>query len=246
MPPPQQAPPPPPMMTPAPEPISPPRKGNALASLALALGAAGLALALVGMVMFPGPAGAAGPQGLKGEIGNVGPAGSNGTACWDLNGNGIPDLATEDKNLDGAATVLDCKGPAGAGTVMASYTKAVTTAINSSCDPLMNVTITVPSSGQLVVQSWFYSALEHTAPGTDSFWFKLSPALNDCSIDAHLGVFIVMNMPTDTYYKTDSSLRIDAVTAGTYNYNLNGMMMVGQSSGDLVFRGSVLAVFYPS
>jgi hypothetical protein len=34
-------------------------------------------------------------------------------ACWDLNQNGVCDLATEDINGDGACTVQDCRGPQG-------------------------------------------------------------------------------------------------------------------------------------
>lgn len=36
--------------------------------------------------------------------------GTNGLACWDLNGNGSCDTATEDINLSGTCTVADCQG----------------------------------------------------------------------------------------------------------------------------------------
>jgi hypothetical protein len=42
-----------------------------------------------------------------------GDAGVNGISCWDLNGNAVCDLATEDANQDGACSILDCKGPDG-------------------------------------------------------------------------------------------------------------------------------------
>jgi len=29
-------------------------------------------------------------------------------ACWDLNGNGLPDVATEDRNGDGSVNINDC------------------------------------------------------------------------------------------------------------------------------------------
>lgn len=55
-----------------------------------------------------GPVGPAGPQGPQGPAGSVGPRGEPGIACWDLNGNGQPDLG-EDVNLDGLYNVLDCR-----------------------------------------------------------------------------------------------------------------------------------------
>jgi hypothetical protein len=70
----------------------------------------------VGPQGIQGPTGPAGPAGVQGPIGPIGPAGAQGPAganginCWDLNGNGIGDLATEDTNSDGVVDVNDCKG----------------------------------------------------------------------------------------------------------------------------------------
>lgn len=60
--------------------------------------------------------GESGPQGLQGPLGIQGPAGTNGQDgldCWDLNGNGAFDGATEDSNADGVASAADCSGPPG-------------------------------------------------------------------------------------------------------------------------------------
>jgi len=54
-----------------------------------------------------------GDQGLQGPQGDQGLQGSPGQACWDLNGDGVRDVATEDANGDGVVDVLDCKGPQG-------------------------------------------------------------------------------------------------------------------------------------
>lgn len=43
-----------------------------------------------------------GPMGLQGF------PGVDGDNCWDLNGNGVCDVATEDNNLDGVCTNVDC------------------------------------------------------------------------------------------------------------------------------------------
>jgi hypothetical protein len=60
-----------------------------------------------------GPPGAQGATGDPGADGPDGEPGARGTACWDLNGNGVADPA-EDVNGDGVASVLDCMGPRGA------------------------------------------------------------------------------------------------------------------------------------
>jgi len=66
-----------------------------------------------------GPQGAEGPQGPQGVPGQPGTQGQPGqdgdpgANCWDLNGDGIGNLATEDVNHDGVVDVLDCRGAAG-------------------------------------------------------------------------------------------------------------------------------------
>jgi octaheme c-type cytochrome (tetrathionate reductase family) len=50
-----------------------------------------------------------GQPGTAGTPGVPGTAGTNGLNCWDLNGNGVGDLATEDINKDGTVDVNDCR-----------------------------------------------------------------------------------------------------------------------------------------
>ncbi len=54
-----------------------------------------------------------GAAGATGATGPSGPTGSAGINCWDLNQNGVADLATEDLNKDGKVDVLDCRTPSG-------------------------------------------------------------------------------------------------------------------------------------
>ncbi len=55
-----------------------------------------------------GAAGAAGTAGSTGPTGSDGSAGTDGLACWDVNGNGVGDVADEDINGDGVVDVSDC------------------------------------------------------------------------------------------------------------------------------------------
>ena len=65
-------------------------------------------LRITNLTDIQGPVGPPGPQGAKGSKGNKGNQGDPGLACWDLNGNGVGDVNTEDTNGDNAVDVLDC------------------------------------------------------------------------------------------------------------------------------------------
>ncbi len=73
--------------------------GKALSVITVVLAAVALGAALA----LPGAVGPVGPQGPVGQVGAA------GRDCWDLNGNGVPDVATEDLNGDAAVDVLDCR-----------------------------------------------------------------------------------------------------------------------------------------
>ena len=50
---------------------------------------------------------------LMNTEGPAGPDGIDGINCWDLNGNGECDLASEDINTDNVCDAFDCQGPEG-------------------------------------------------------------------------------------------------------------------------------------
>jgi len=53
------------------------------------------------------------PEPEIGPAGETGPSGSDGTPCWDLDGDGAGDPLYEDTNGDGQVDLMDCQGPAG-------------------------------------------------------------------------------------------------------------------------------------
>ena len=61
-----------------------------------------------------GAAGTPGAPGVPGTAGTDGTDGTNGLNCWDLNQNGVADLATEDTDKNGTVDVNDCRAPSGA------------------------------------------------------------------------------------------------------------------------------------
>lgn len=64
---------------------------------------------LTGCNLFEGSKGSTGAQGTAGIDGTDGANGTNGISCWDLNENGVKDVATEDINRDGLVNVMDCQ-----------------------------------------------------------------------------------------------------------------------------------------
>ena len=80
------------------------------ASLAAVLLLAG---GLAGCEGDDGKDGVDGTPGTAGVPGTPGTPGTPGLNCWDLNQNGVPDVATEDLNGDGVVDVLDCRTPSG-------------------------------------------------------------------------------------------------------------------------------------
>jgi hypothetical protein len=60
-------------------------------------------------VVLAGCEGDDGKDGTAGSPGSNGQPGTPGISCWDLNQNGVADLATEDTNKDGKVDVSDCR-----------------------------------------------------------------------------------------------------------------------------------------
>jgi len=77
---------------------------------------------VAGATGAPGPKGDKGDQGIQGVAGPAGQdgaPGADGLACWDTNGNGACDPATEDLTGDQLCMVDDCQGAEGIGATVA-------------------------------------------------------------------------------------------------------------------------------
>lgn len=164
-----------------------------------------------------GPQGATGPQGPKGDKGDTGPQGP--------------------------------QGPAGPGTIMAYDTCTGTTTIGSSTTHYSGsaVTITVPSSGYVVVNAQVRLRISHTWAYGDGWQLGIGTS----STTLPVGYWAWRDcMPwgdaTGTYHRTGFLQRVSWVSAGTYTYYLNGRMLWGQDSGDYFWYAHMVAVFYPS
>jgi hypothetical protein len=194
-----------------------------------------------------------GPQGPAGPIGPVGLAGAdglNGINCWDLNGNGIGDLPTEDLNGDMVVDVNDCTGPLGPpgpGVIMAWGGNKPMSAMPVACSefPGVEVTIIVPTDGFIVLSATVVTELIHIAPVRDVINLKITPILGDCADDMWTRIETVAGaQPSDSYWPTTHLDRVESVTAGTYTFYVTGVMMLGGGSTDFFWSGSITAVFY--
>jgi hypothetical protein len=136
----------------------------------------------MGTMGNPGTPGQDGDDGTPGANGTNGAAGSAGLACWDLNGNGMCDVAQEDKGTDGMCTVADCQGPAGAtgptGPAGATAGQGAGTVLgnglltlapnNTAAVPGLSGTVTVPATGSYLalISTHGSAAIANTDPDT--------------------------------------------------------------------------------
>ncbi len=278
--------------------VPPPRKTD-VSKPGLVIAVIALALALVGMVAFPGPVGEEGPQGeigpqgLTGDDGNDGAQGPtgpqglsgadgadgvdgvNGIACWDLNGNGTGDIPAEDINGDLVVDVLDCTGPqglqgpqgpvgpqgpqgpagpAGTGIIMGSQTRVEDPAVPLvGCTNFINISLTVPQAGIIVVTSSMHFWIQHFLGTTDGVAFVHRTAPTDCSLafspnPSWFLTEITQGIPDDFLINVDGTLvtSFSVPGAGTYTYYLNAEMFNGQSANDRIVDATTVAVFYSS
>jgi hypothetical protein len=139
------------------------------------------------------------------------------------------------------------QGPPGKGTIMAYFSTGTNSTVGTGCMDKMQVTIVVPSSGNIVVNVWSYNHIDHTSGVTDSLWYKVSDTTADCSADEYLGAWDIESpLPTAQYRNQLWPQRSFSVSAGTHTFHLNETMKAGQDTGDLFVRGNMVAVFYPS
>lgn len=211
-----------------------------------------------------GPAGAQGEQGPQGEEGETGPEGPqgpqgpvgaqgpNGTACWDLNGNGTGDPA-EDINGDLVVDVLDCtgpQGPTGPGTTTANASTDAYQDILNICTHYVGgeVTITVDGPGTVVVWASLMFEIDHATGNMDFLLAHLGQSDMDCTIDDYMRIEGLHSAtPSEVIVSTVDLLEPFAVPgAGTYTYYLNGEMVAGTATTDWFTAVSMVAVFYPS
>ena len=236
-----------PMAAPAP----PPATGGG--GLAKALSVVAVLLAVVALAInfvVPGPAGAVGATGTNGQNGADGADGTNGINCWDLNGNGVPDLATEDLNGDLAVDVLDCTGPAGPGTIMSTSARFSGMTFTATCAAYTGseVTITVPGPGTVVVTSYVMIRIGHTAAASEDISMAVINAAPDTCPNNSYTSFenVVANSPTGSYIKnTFIQIPFTVAGAGSYTYYLNARHFFGPG-GTTIERATLIAVFYPS
>jgi len=214
-------------------------------------GAAG-ATGPVGPTGATGATGAQGPAGADGPAGPQGPAGADGINCWDLNGNGVPDVATEDLNGDTNVDVNDCtgaQGPVGPGAIV-QYSQGTATGLTAVCVQVSgaSVTLSVPDLGTAVVTATVRVRLEHTLGSPDQVVLLLSRTSADCTYDAWRAYYtVVTDEPTGQYIHAMSVQEPFAIgSAGTYTFYLNALMVTGASAADAVTGAAMIAVFYPA
>lgn len=229
--PPPQAPPPP--IQPESKPQS--QAGKGLAAAALALACVGIAIAVVGMVAFPGPTGATGPKGDTGQQGQTGPTGTQGQQ-----GN---------NGAQGPQGIQGPQGPPGPGTLMNSSSR-FTTMTFTTCGNYTGseLSITVPGPGTIVVTGYVMFRIIHTTgSGVDTAQAVINNTANNCPNNAWTSFENVLAAePSGSIIKnTFVQLPSYVPAAGTYTFYLNAARWSGTGSVTIE-RATMIAVFYPT
>lgn len=205
--------------------MAPPPRSDGLSK---GLSVAAVLLAVAALVMsfaIPGPAGAPGQDGTNGTDGQDGAQGPQGPQ-----GNqGI-------------------QGPPGPGTLMNYSDTETNTVIEAMCTEYarMNVTITAPSDGYVVVTANMLTILRHTLGQRDSHIVKISTGPGDCILNGVYGmVTIEAGRGTEFYPQIIELTAVFPVTAQTFTFYVNGRMAEGADFNDQMERGTIVAVFHP-
>jgi Tfp pilus assembly protein PilV len=126
---------------------------------------------------------------------------------------------------------------------------AQTTVISDACTNYQGgqVTLTVPTSGTIVIQSLFWLRIQHTAGTMDRWGVTVGTTPTDCSNGYYWWYESIDSAASTDLYDRSGFVQSRAVVgAGTYTFYLNGWMNVGQSPGDVFFYTNMIAVFYPA
>jgi len=123
-----------------------------------------------------------------------------------------------------------------------------TTVIGTDCTNYLSVSITVPGPGTIDVSASSILYLSHTLNTEDSSAISIGSNSTDCG--DFIGVSYIRippNSPTNEVKITSTPRNVYTVdTAGTYNYYLNGLMLIGQNSLDRFWYARMYATWYPN
>ncbi|MCW2989744.1 MAG: hypothetical protein JWM73_338, partial [Solirubrobacterales bacterium] len=122
--------------------------------------------------------------------------------------------------------------------------------VQTSCTPVVSVTIVAPSAGTVVADALVRMRVNHVNGLTDTLSFVISDAPASCfaSQSAEVSGWTLPGvMPTASLYDSEIPVRGQfAVTAGSHTYELGGFAAAaGQDNNDQVLASQMHAVFYP-
>jgi len=109
----------------------------------------------------------------------------------------------------------------------------------------VDVTITVPGPGTVVVTAMQTVRIDHTSGSLDGIDIYLADTPAFCAGDGWSGLaYVGQNQPTDVYYVNVPLQEPFPVTAGTHTFYINGVGFAGGGTGDEFWFGSMIAVYY--
>ncbi len=138
------------------------------------------------------------------------------------------------------------RGPAGNGTIQGSfydYNETAMVMTNCTTDAGANVTLTVPTSGTVVLTAFENFIVGHTTGTYDAIDLAGGTPANYCMFFRG-NVYVPANQPTGGYVLAGTLIvSLPIARAGTYTFSVSAVNYGGSAAFEYV---SMSAVFYPS
>jgi len=209
--------------------------GSLLTLIALGLAVAALVVAAA----FPGPAGIDGAPGTNGAVGPTGPRGATGATG--------PQGLTGATGATGATGPQGPAGPPGPGAVTAVHAVRSMITVPASCTHYTGaeVTITVPSAGQVLVYATVEIRTGHTLGMTDEVDLYLRTTSTTCGLDGTtMWTYHPAEEATGLYFDAMPLMNtFNVATGGTFTYYVNGYNFGETATADYFFSANIVAIF---
>jgi hypothetical protein len=122
----------------------------------------------------------------------------------------------------------------------------------SGCTNVLEVNLTAPSAGTLVLTATIHVWVEHTTGTQDQINAQVATSGSDCSESDSTRIGYIQDVPasapTESFINMEGTFvnAFSVTAAGQLTYFLNVAMEAGQSAGDAVSEASFVLVFYPA
>lgn len=131
--------------------------------------------------------------------------------------------------------------------VVVQYNTSSVYTFTGSCGNLMSSSITIPTTGTIVVEGVFHFYGDHTNGTIDDTSISVATTPTSCPTPVAGYLRIPSAYPTTPYLELIRFRKVFTnVGAGTITYYVNGFKYLGTSTSDYMSGGNMTVTFYPN